>query len=343
VLASVVVVIVVGAALVLLGRGGHQPTPPPASPPPNSGLAALIERTPQKQLRREFSYVAAATKGVLASPACQLQQPTGVSFVHRTPDRTLLSLLAVLRRPATPADRVNSSVFDGIPDVYAGSTRRAFSAGGETYYLAVSGFDRAASIPSDECFVLQARALARYLPKIPPALRSQTQALQAGFIDYARNVFARAPRDGICILGLGRNETGTSCGITAAQIKAGAGPSDDQGVFSGVVPDGVAWVTLSFRAAAGRPPRSITGRVRGNVYAIRVGGAGQPSTQPTVTWRSAQGRVIKTIPVPTAAQERAACRQHVVACALIQDGGMSTSSTSSSTTATPTRAPAPSR
>lgn len=341
VLASVVVVVVVGAALVLLGRGSrHQPTPP-AAPPPHTGLAALIAKTPRKQLQREFAYIAAATRGVEASKACQVQQPTGVSFVHRTPDPQLLSLLGILRRPPTSADRLNREVFAGIPDVYAGSIRRSFSAGGESYYLAVSGFDRAASIPSDRCLALQTQALADYLPKIPPALRTATVELQTGYIAWARNLYTRGPRDGICLLGIGRNETGSMCGITAAEIKAGMSPSNDQGVFSGIVPDGVAKVTLSFPAADGRPPRSVTGPVLGNVYAIHVPGAPQNPPQPAVTWRSPNGHVIKTIPAPTAAMQRAACQKQPITCALIQDGGMSESSTSSSGTATATAAPPP--
>jgi hypothetical protein len=316
----VVVVLVVGAALLLL-RGGHpQPTPPSASPPPNGGLAALIEKTPQKQLRREFSYIAAATKDVLNSHVCAVQQPTGVTFVRGTPDPTLLSILGVLRRPATSADRLSTGVFVGTPDVYAGSVRRAFSAAGETYYLAVAPFDRAASIPSDRCFALETRALAQYLPKIPRAVRAPTQTLQAGYIAYIRNLFARAPRDGVCLVEVGRGYSGASCGTTATQIEEGGGDaSDDNGVFTGIVPDGVARVTLSFPATSSQPSHSVTGIVRGNVYTIPDGGASPSVPRPTVTWLSARRRVIKTIPVPTQAQERAACQKVPVTCALVED------------------------
>jgi hypothetical protein len=329
VLTSVIVVLVVGAALVLLGHGGHPPTPP-ASPPPNAGLAALIGKTPQKQLRREFGYISTATKSVLASPECQVQQPAGVSIVHRAPDRTLLSLLAILRRPATPADRLNPDVFTGVSEVYAGSTRRALSAGGETYYLVVAAVDLAESIPSDRCFALETRALARYAPKIPPRLRNPTLDLQAGYIAYFRNLAAHSARDQVCVAEVGRSESGTSCGFPATEIKQGVPPSDDNGVFNGVVPDGVASVTLAFPAGTGHAARSVTGRVTGNLYAIAVSSSPTDRLpQPGVTWRSADGRVLKSVPVPAAAAERAAC-QKLVACALIQDsGGFSVTSSSS--------------
>jgi hypothetical protein len=342
ILATVVVILVVGAAIALLGHGRHQPPSPPASsPPPRGGLAALLEKTPQKQLRREFAYMAAATKNVLASPVCQ-HQLTTPSFVHGTPDRSLLSILGVLRRPATPADQPNPSVFDGMSDVYSGSARRAFSAGGESYYVAVAGFDQAASSPSNQCFALQARALAQYLPKIPSALRKPTQELQAGYIAYVRNFFTHGPHDGVCLINVGLIVNGASCGITARQIKENATRQDDNGVFIGVVPDGVASVTLAIPAAHGEPGRSLTGPVRGNVYAIRVGGPGQQPIEPAITWRSMNGRVIKSIPVPTPAMERAACRQQIVLCTLLQyrtSTSTSSSGSASSTTATTRAAP----
>ena len=334
----VVVVLIAGAALVLLGHGRHQPPSPPASPPPGGGLAALIENTPQKQLRREFASIAAATKHVLATPVCQ-HQLTSPSFVNGTPDRSLLSILGVLRRRATPADRPNPSVFDGMTDVYSGSARRAFSAGGESYYVAVAGFDQAASIPSSRCFALQANALAQYLRKIPSALRKPTQELQAGYIAYARNLFSHGPRDGVCLIDVGLIVNGASCGITATQIKENATREDDNGVFIGVVPDGVASVTLAIPAAHGQPSRSLTGRVRGNVYAIRVAGPGEQPIEPAITWRSANGRVLKSIPAPTPAMKRAACRQQIVLCTLLQYGtSTSTSSGGGQTSTTATHA-----
>jgi hypothetical protein len=201
----------------------------------------------------------------------------------------------------------------------------------------VSGFDDAATIPSDRCFALQRQALARYLPKVPPALRAQTQALQAGYTAYIRNLIAHGPRQGICLVDTGRSDNSASCGTTAAEIKDGMPPEDDNGVEIGAVPDGVASITLAFPAHKGRPAGSVTGPVSGNVYAIRVGDLGQTLTQPTVTWRSAQGRVIRTIPTPTPALEREACHQQVLACAIFQDGGLYQVSSSSSSGTAPAR------
>jgi hypothetical protein len=187
---------------------------------------------------------------------------------------------------------------------------------------------------------LTAEVTARYLPKIPPALRAQTSALQAGYIAYYRGLVSRAPRDAVCLVDTGRSDNGASCGITAAQIEENEPPDDENGVFVSVVPDGVASVTLTFPASRGRPAHSLTGRVRGNVYAIRATGPAQPLVEPAITWRSADGRVLKTIPMPTTAMERAACRSDPIPCALIQDGGVTeSSSTTSSGTAPPRSEP----
>jgi hypothetical protein len=74
----------------------------------------------------------------------------------------------------------------------------------------------------------------------------------------------------------------------------------------------------------------------GNVYAIRVGGGDQPP-QPVITWSSAEGRVIKTIPVPTPALERQACRQQPATCAIFQDAGVYQISSSSASGNAPAR------
>jgi hypothetical protein len=318
--AFVVVLVVVGGALALLGHGGHPASSPPPSPPAGGGYGAIVAKTPQRQLRREMGYISAATRPVLKSPACRLEQPTGVTFIHGSPDPQLLSVLGVLRRPARPFDRIDQTLLSGMPDnVYAGHLRRAFSAGGTSYYIVPARPNRAAEVPSTRCFDLQAAALADYLPKIPVALRKPTKALEAALIAYAHQLAAHASGDMFCLVTVGGNGTGASCGMTAAELKQGVPPENDGGTFVGVVPDSVASVTLHFRAAGGQPAKSISATVKDNVYVARTGEARTRPLQPTsIIWRSAQGHVIKTISAPTPAQAAAACRTHPLACLAVQ-------------------------
>lgn len=328
--ATLVALVVVGAALVLLGRG-HRPAP--ASRPPGGGVAALIAHTPQRQLRRELGYIVASTQSVQNSRACQLQQPSHATYIGGSPGRDLLKMLGVLRRPPTQADRFNLQGLGPMPDVYRAYIRRAFSAGGVSYYVVPARFDRAAAIPSNRCFDLQSRALNRRLARIPASLRQPTREIQAAFIAFDRNTASHAPRDTICIVSVGGNQTSSSCGFAPTGIKQGFATENSPGpnldTFSGVVPDGVATVTLIFPA----PGRAVTTRVTGNVYAVRVNfyarHGSRPSPSPAVIWRSADGRVLKRVSTSNAATRARICKQQPVACLLLEASSASGSARTS--------------
>ncbi len=329
--AVLVVLVVVGGALALLGhRGGHG-SQPPASPPAGGGVGALIARTPKPQLDRELAYMAAATHKTLLSRACQLHQPTGVSFVNGSPGVALSSVLGVLRRPQTASDHLRPAALAGTPDVYAGHTRLALSAGRVSYFIVPARADSAASIPSARCFDLQRAALRADLPNIAPALRRPTLALQAGLIRFGRHLATHEPRSTICLVTASGNSGGSDCGITAAEIKRGVPASYGRGTFSGIVPDGVASVTLSFRAKSGSPTRSVTGAVTGNVYAVHVAHAPSVPVIPTVIWRSADGHILKRVSPPSPQSVTTACRHHPVECLMAQ-GTSAVSSVSRITT-----------
>jgi hypothetical protein len=330
---------VVVAALVLVGHGHRQPPSPPASPPPAGGLGPVLGNTPPRQLRQELSYIGAATKQVMSSPACQVAQPPRASFIHGFPGHQLLSILGVLRRPATPADRLSASLTDfGAQKIYAGHTRLARVAAGTSYYIVPTRANPAVGSPPARCFALQVTALQRERSNIPAALWPATRSLQARLLAYVRGLAAHGPYDTICLVTVSRNSSGGGCGDTAATIEHGsAGTSDDQGTFSGLVPDGVASVTLRFPSSHGRAAHSVTAAVIGNIFAVHVGveaHTGRPPDQPAVIWRSAQGRVLKTIPVPSAAAAARYCRQHPIPCIAVTGISESSSSSGSATTST---------
>jgi hypothetical protein len=331
--ATLVALAVVGGALVLLGRG-HGPAS--GSRPPGGGIGALIAHTPQRRLQRELAYATAATQGVQNSKACQLRQPSGPTYVQGSPGPGLLSILGVLRRPATAADQINPHQLGAIPDVYRAYIRRAFSAGGVSYYIVPSRFDRAATIPSDRCVHLQATALNRYLPRIPAALRQPTREIFAALISYLRTFASQGP--GIVLVFVGGNGAfgaGAPRGITAKGIEEGfATENGPAGTFSGVVPDGVATVTLIFPAAGQHPMHAVTSRVEGNVYAVHVPLnllRGAPPS-PTVIWRSPEGRVLKRFSTSPAATLARVCRLSPIACLLGRAATGAHSSSSRGTT-----------
>ncbi len=147
---------------------------------------------------------------------------------------------------------------------------------------------------------------------------------------------------------IGRNGSGsTGCGYPAAAIRNGIPPSNDQGTLSGLVPDDVASVTLRFPAAGRRAAVTATAHVHGNVYAVFVpqlrseGPGNETPPVPTIVWRSAQSRVVKTIRPPGPGARARYCRRNPVPCLLLETSsaggtasGESSSASPSSTTAT---------
>jgi hypothetical protein len=333
------VVVAVGA-LILLGHGRR---PAPVHPAAGS-LAQILGTTPPAQRRREAGYISAATRQVQRSAACRVRQPQGVT-IHRAPGSALLSTLGVLRRPETAGDALSRGALGERGDVYAGATRRALVVGGTSYYLVPERDDPAATVPSSRCLTLLAAALHRALPRIPASLRARTAAIQAAFIAIDRRLAARGPQDVICVVTQSHNAGSTGCGTTVAQIQHGTSPDDQDGTFSAVVPDGVATVTLRFPSAQGRPARSVTATVHGNVYAVRVAGesSGASTATPVVIWRSAQGHVIRTVTPPSHAAVAKLCREHPFQCLALSESSSSgqysaSSSSASATTTTPAKA-----
>lgn len=336
--AMLITLVVLGGALTLLGRR-HGPVS--GSRSPSGGIAALIAHTPKRQLDRELTYVFAAMGSVQNSKPCRLQQPSGVTYIQGSPGSDLLSILPVLRRPANLADRLNPQAIGPVPDVYRSYIRRAFSAGGVSYYIVPSRFDRAASIPSDRCFALQRTALDHDLSKIPVSLRQSSREIEAAMIAYWRSIDSvdQGSLDRICLVTVAGNGTGSSCGIAPKGIESGFATENSLGMpldtFSGVVPNDVATVTLVFPP----PAHAVTIRVEDNVYAVRftfhpVRGS-HPTPSPTIIWRSSDGRVLKRVSTSEAAERAYICKQSPGAClfVLASNAARSSSSGGSSSTA----------
>jgi hypothetical protein len=335
-------VIIAGAALLLFGHGT-----PHRTSPTTGNLQSILLSTPRPQLQRELGYIKSATRHVSQSPVCRTHQPTKVTFISGSPGADLLATLGVLRRHRTATDRLTapSSFFGGPEQIYRDYERRALVSEGVSYYIVAVREDRAAMMPSERCTEMLEAALRTYAPKIPASVRRQTLAIEAGLISYYRRLVATAPGDGICLVIDGKGDSGGECTTVASEIQAGKQPSDDNGTFSGVVPDGVASITLRFPAVRGEHFASVTAPVHGNMYAVRAprgfSGAGGP-TEPTMLWRSAQGAVVRTIAPPPPGAAKQYCAAHPLPCLLIETSVPERSASSSSSTATVAPSP-PSR
>ncbi len=331
-LAVATTVVIAGAALLLFGHGAQH-----RSGPTTGNLQSIVLSTPRPQLQRELGYIRQANRREGQSRDCRTIHPSTVTFVPGSPSKDLLTTLGVLRRPATSADRLNvARALQGESEqVYRGYVRRSQVAAGVAYYILAVRQDDSAVVLSARCVAMHDAAIRAYAPNIPGAVRRQTIALQTALIAYYRRLAASEPRDGVCLVTVFRDGGGVDCAPVASQIQAGEQPSNDNGTFSGVVPDGVASVTLRFPAVNGLHAESVTASVHGNMYAVRAphafSGAGGP-TEPTMLWRSPQGVVLRTIAPPRPGAARQYCAADPIPCLLISGGGSSESSSSSSAT-----------
>lgn len=186
------------------------------------------------------------------------------------PSNALLSILGVLRRPATPADALPSGVHPGVGEIYVHYVRRARVIDGTSYYI---------------------------FPVLVPAC-GPLKAHQ-GIWEFASHV-ELAP-------GIYGGAGGGAA--TAAQIEqggdAGTGPpgSKSTATITMVVPDSVAKVTLHYPAGIiggfdrrHAPAVTYATSPVGNLVVVTVMRRGNRLDSPTpMTWYDASGHVIKTL------------------------------------------------
>jgi hypothetical protein len=298
----------VGAAFVVLVHARHTST----------GTAAA-------RIDREQRYITVArSRTERRDPACvpAAQPPV---LVDGAPSRELLSSLAALRAPGGgPIGAMGDDLQHVGPPVPTGvyllyervartvalpATRSAPAASIRVYVVAAANVTGAELVPS-RCNAEQTAALRGELPQIPSALRTPT--LQRAARTLAQRQATVQNAKGIAVVALSPSASGPSIdaysatttqflqrgAISQVGFRSGTGT-----VLSGVVPDGVASVTLHFPARVGganpAPPLSVTARPINNVFVVRVrrsfiaqvfGGTSADSIQ----WRAANGTIIRT-------------------------------------------------
>jgi hypothetical protein len=276
-----VAVVVVVLALTLLHHG-HPATAAATGPAQRGYLPAEV-----KYLREAARHV----------PECHAGKgPVLPATSDGSPGPELLSLLAVLRRPATAADQLPRSLHAGAETqgIYVHYIRLARVSDGMSYYIVpAESVARKVFIPA-RCYAAIIAAVRAELPQIPAKYRAPTLDLAERIVARDRLAARARTGPGVCLLMTGNAGTAGTCGATAAQLTS-VGLVSFSGSVSGVVPDGVATVTLRYPDGGGRHPKTVTASVVGNVFAsattmeLRL-----PS--PSMIWRSSTGAVLKTIP-----------------------------------------------
>lgn len=309
---------VAAGALILIGHGGgSSPAGGPGGGTPPTAA----------QIRQEGRYISIAAREARRSGGCRsaplrgpfasLRQPT---FLGGAPSSALTSELGVLRSPASAADRPPPELLNGLDGVYRGYVRRALVLDGVSYWVVAERSQPHGGF-SPACARLETALLHKELPQIPASLRTPTEKLNARLMRF--DTVRPVPTDVICLEFHGHTSGGGSCGVTAADIQSGRALTQEPGKEVGIVPDGVASVTLT----AGTPAVSDTVQVSNNLFVAPARYGRQTST---ITWRSAQGRAIRRS-ITEGANGNGSCAQSPSLCAA--PSGFSSASESSSAAA----------
>ncbi len=299
VLAIGTTVAIAAAALVLLGRQPTHPSsvkPAPAVSPPLG--------SPDDPATR---YAVRAVRKANRSQACSTPPPVkprqGPIIGHVVP-KELSSVLGVLRRPKSSDDEVRSLIHDPVVQsnaqvVYLNDMRLALTSAGYRYYLLPITTRPRPDGVSRACAAERQTAL-RHNKQIPNGLRRR--ALQALAAITAQERYDSKSHPAVCELVIApRGGSGSTCTASARQIsQSGTLNSSQLGrgapqIAAGVVPDGVATVTVRFTASHGRSPITITVRPTDNVFALKAPGYNSGESAQTIIWRSKTGSIIKTI------------------------------------------------
>jgi len=276
-----------------------------------AGVAVATKPSVQQQ-RQEQRYVQTAVLKAVNSAACaEVRVPATVTG---SPPTSLLSILRVLRQPATPGENPPARITVHEPELYVNYVRFARSAFGRRWYVWVAGSNFRPPANVNRCLAAESADFHAELPSIPAALRAPTTAMFVMQLSADRRFDSRPLRPvGVSLFGLSAaGFGGGGGGGTAAEIEdrgmwlsesGGTGADPARTLFAGVVPDGVATVTLHYPAGKlggfsrrTGPALTVTAHAVNNVVVVSVERAGsQANGAVTTTWRAADGTTIKTI------------------------------------------------
>jgi hypothetical protein len=261
-----------------------------APPAPTEPDAGVIEQARRRQRRHRFGALAATAAAVLipivwsaGGGSDHAQPPAQPAFAapaalaacafapttNATLDPSLLSVLGILRRAAAPADALpegplRSAALPPVSQVFTKYVRRARELAGRSYYVIAVRFHPCGTHPAADTASLWV-----FSDKEAYGVGGGSAAIIA-----ARGIY---------------DSRGTGAGAQASVV--------------GLVPDGVAAATLHYPAAPSHGPGhsaypaiTLSARAINNVVifprAPRGPGLGSNAT---MTWRAADGAVIKTL------------------------------------------------
>ena len=243
---------------------------------------------------------------------------------HGSPGRALTSILGILRRPAVDFARLPTEIRMSLSikrpgelrEIYINDVHFVRTVAGIRFYIVPLADASGLKPVSGVCQARQIATLKRELAHTPTASRARILALQSQYLAWERygelhpQGIAEAElqpghdhgygrRFGCCdtVPDIENGEAGLGFigGVSRLRRRAGRplAHADDTLYLTGIVPDGVATVTLNRTA---NPSYTTTAKVINNVWVARLPVKTVDGTFPLqYVWRSARGTLIKTI------------------------------------------------
>jgi hypothetical protein len=208
-----------------------------------------------------------------------------------SPSQAMLSSFAVLKLPTKAA--VPTNMPGGGQKVYVNYVRIAQTRFGWPFkIIPLAHF----STESARCFALEASEVHTLVAHAPAKVRAKVDAIEHDLRLDDR--YIEGHPEGICVSGY---QGGSLCEPLLYAIERGGvdrGGSNDSNLVSfDLVPNGVASITARYAKQPGSAARTINVPVIHNLAVWKVGNEPNGGT-PTILWRAANGRIIRTIPGP---------------------------------------------
>lgn len=329
---SAVVVAVVALAIVALG---HR-KPPPSHPVVAAASARHHDRSGRTEQAKQPSVsvtapmhaieIGKAPRGPIspvyvALSAVQNDDPdcrpfhvggAGTPVSEGTPSAYMLSLLGVLRRPGTPADRLPAPFnrpgkllppIGFARQVYIRYVRLARVVNGISYYIVPAAQVGPIAPPAsvlNRCYSEEIQALKSRLRNASASVRASTLNVGARvFAQVRANGAVRRAAEGVVVLEWQPGGGGGGPGSSAQTIARQGSLGIDNSAIYGVVPSGVAKVTVEWPAGGKgqnrQPPESTTADVVNNMFVVKAYPVGRAQFPGEMIWRAASGRVIRVV------------------------------------------------
>jgi hypothetical protein len=299
-----------GVALAGSGGGGGGPIGPPGFVPKNKAAAEhlRLERQAIDLINAASRHVQATVKG------CKLRFPPSRSVpTHDAPTPPVLDAIAALRRPATPSELADGKQRRGFGgETYVDYVRHVTTANGRRLTIVIGRSVRdLLSLPS-RCYDAEHRYLVEHLAGQPHKLRSVTleefshirQGQQAN-----NHQQSDTPVDGIYLFDKGGGGGGADiASFHQRGVFGSSGGANSGSRLDGLVPDGVATITLQFPKTISRGKYykptifahafTKTIAVHDNVISVWIPRDAPDAFPHHMFWRDAAGAVINDFTDP---------------------------------------------